>query len=146
MAKRRLNLSLKRDAAVSATRVSIGKAKLVYLLIADKKLKYKSGKSRVAYIGTTKKGISRISQSVAARAEDILKLRGVRSFHARVVTCRPRQKVKTWKKLERALLLPFRTIYGEVPKCNSHGKNMTETDEFDLFAKSGITTILEELA
>jgi len=60
--------------------------KLVYVLIADKRLKYKLGKSRIAYIGTTKKGSSRIAQSMAARAEDVLSIHGVRSFHARVIT------------------------------------------------------------
>ena len=54
---RRLSLSLKRDHALQATRVSIGKSKLVYLLIADKRLKYKDGKSRIAYIGTTKRAL-----------------------------------------------------------------------------------------
>jgi hypothetical protein len=146
MAKRRSRLSLRRDAALSATRISIGSEKLVYLLIADKKLKYPNGKSRIAYIGTTKKGVARISQSVATRAEDILSLHGVRAFHARVVTCRPRQRVKTWLKLERALLLRFRDLYGSVPKCNSHGKKIKEMDEFSYFARNGVTLVLEELA
>ncbi len=144
--KRRLRLSLKRDEAIKATRVSIGKEKLVYLLVADKKLKYSTGKSRIAYIGTTKKGVSRIAQSVAARAEDILSLRGVRAFHARVVTCPPRQKVRTWHKLERALLLEFRRAYGEVPLCNSHGSKIKETDEFTYFRKAGVAAIIEELS
>jgi len=46
MAKRRIKLSLKRDEALTATRLSVGKGKLVYLLIADKKLKYRKGRSR----------------------------------------------------------------------------------------------------
>jgi hypothetical protein len=146
MAKRRTRLSLRRDPALSASRMSIGRDKLVYLLIADKKFIYPDGKSRVVYIGTTKKGVARISQSVAAKAEEILSLHGVRTFHARVVTCRPRQRVKTWLKLERALLLGFRELYGSVPTCNSHGKNITEVDEFSYFAKNGITLVLEELA
>ena len=83
--KRRLRLSLKRDEALRATRVSIGKQKLVYVLVADKRLRYPKGRSRIAYIGTTKKGVTRIAQSVAKRAEDILSLHGVRTFHARVV-------------------------------------------------------------
>lgn len=55
MALRRLKLSMHRDHAMEATRVSIGKSKLVYVLAADKKIKYDLGKSRIAYIGTTKK-------------------------------------------------------------------------------------------
>jgi hypothetical protein len=119
--------------------------KLVYVLIADKRIKYKSGKSRIAYIGTTKKGVARIAQSVAARADDILSLRGVRSFHARIVTCNARQHVTTWGKLERGLLLCFREHYGEVPKCNSHGRKMKVTDEFYYFAKKAIVNIIEDL-
>lgn len=65
----RIKLSLKRDEALRATRVTVGKMKLVYLLIADKRLKYKNGKSRIVYIGTTKKGVARIAQSAASRAE-----------------------------------------------------------------------------
>lgn len=131
---------------MSATRVSIGRAKLVYLLITDKRLKYPSGKSRIAYIGTTKKGVSRLAQSVAARADDILALHGVQSFHVRVVTCRPRQRVKTWIKLERAMLIYFREMYGSVPRCNTHGVRMKRTDEFDYFSPKGVRTVLEDLA
>ncbi|MHB8405613.1 MAG: hypothetical protein ACYDCJ_09340 [Gammaproteobacteria bacterium] len=143
---RRLKLSLKRDEALRATRVSVGKNKLVYVLVADKRLKYKDGKSRIAYVGTTKKGVARIAQSVAARADGILSLHGVRTFHARVVTCKPRRNVETWKKLERALLLKFRELYGEVPKCNSHGKKMKVIDEFRYFGKTGVENVIEELS
>jgi hypothetical protein len=76
---RRLSLSLKRDAALTATRVSIGKQKLVYLLISDKRLRYGKSKSRIAYIGTTKRGVGRVAGSVASRADEILSRRGVRS-------------------------------------------------------------------
>lgn len=144
--KRRLRLSLKRDEALRATRVSVGKNKLVYVLLADKKLRYPKGKTRVAYIGTTKKGMSRIAQSVSTRAEDILSIRGVRQFHARIITCPPRQRVKTWHKLERALLMQFRIIYGDVPYCNSHGTRMKETDEFEYFRRSAVVDVIEELA
>jgi len=143
--RRRLNLSLKREEALRATRVSIGKTRLVYVLVADKRLKYLNGRSRIAYIGTTEKGVARIAQSIAFRADDILALHGVRSFHARIITCKRRQKVSTWKKLERALLLVFREHLGQPPFCNSHGKRMKETDEFRYFSKSGVKLVLDEL-
>jgi len=144
--RRRLRLSLKRDEALMATRVSIGRQKLVYLLVADKKLRYPSGKSRVAYVGTTKKGVARIAQSVAGRAEDILSLRGVRRFHARVVICPPRQNVRTWHKLERALLIEFKQIFGDVPHCNAHGSKMKETNEFAYFRRAGVRSVIEEVS
>lgn len=143
---RRLSLSLKRDAALTATRVSIGKQKLVYILIADKRLRYGKAKSRIAYIGTTRRGVGRVAGSVASRANAILSLRGVRSFHARVVTCPPRQKIATWLKLERALLLSFKWKFGAVPICNSHGKGMKERDEFQYFSKRAANAIIEELS
>jgi len=119
---------------------------LVYLLIADKRLRYPDGRSRVAYIGTTKRGARRVAQSIASRADVILGMRGVRSFHARVVTCRPRRNVKTWLLLERALLVLFREIYGEVPKCNSHGKKMRRRNVFNYFHERGVRQILEDLS
>jgi hypothetical protein len=146
MTLRRIKLSLHRDPALELTRVSVGKAKLVYVLIADKKIRYELGKSRIAYIGTTEKGSERIAQSVAARADDILSIRGVRSFHARIITCSPRRKVKNWRQLERALLIKFREMFGEVPYCNSHGKRMKRAKEFGYFAETGIELALEELS
>jgi hypothetical protein len=142
---RRLNLSLKRDEALRATRVLVRNSHLVYVLVADKRLKYPDGRSRIAYIGTTKKGVARIAESVAVRAGDILGLPGVRSFHARIITCAPRRRVPTWKKLERALLLAFRKQFGGPPRCNIHGKRMKETDEFLYFAESGVKHVLNEL-
>lgn len=143
---RRLSLSLKRDEALSATRVSIGKNSLVYLLIADKKLVYPEGKSRIAYIGTTRNGLDRIAQSIAARADQILNLHGVRAFHARIVTCRPRRRVRTWIKLERALLILFREMFDDIPHCNRNGRKMKRTDEFQYFAESGVRNVIEELS
>ena len=77
---RKIRLSLKRDEALRATRICVGKLKLACVLISDKRIVYPNGKSRIAYIGTTKKGIERIAQSVAFRANDILKLHGVRTL------------------------------------------------------------------
>jgi hypothetical protein len=34
------------------------------------------------------------------------------------------------------MLLSFRAQFGSVPKFNSHGKQMRETDEHDYFAQS----------
>ena len=146
MAKHRARVSLKRDSALEVSRVSIGRDKLVYVLIADKKLGYKSGRSRVAYIGTTKKGLARVAQSAATKADDILGNRGILKLHARIVTCRPRQSVKMWLKLERALLLCFREEFGEVPQWNSHGKSMRTVDEFQYFSKARISRIIEDLS
>lgn len=143
---KRLTISLKAKHAMQVTRVSIGKKKLVYLILVKKPLKYEWGRSRIVYIGTTKKGVGRIAQSAAARAEAILGLHGVREFTVRIVTCPPRPNVKTWVKLERALLFIFRQRYGALPKCNTQGKNMKERDEFKYFRRDRLERILEMLA
>jgi hypothetical protein len=143
---RRAAVSLKRDSALSAKQVLSDKEKLVYILVADKKLKYPSGRSRIAYIGTTKKGGSRVAQSVATRAPAIFRLHGVRGFDARIVTCKPRQRVRMWRKLERALLLAFREEFGLVPKCNIQGKGTVEKDEFQYFARPRIKRIIEDVS
>ncbi len=145
MAKR-LTVSLKLKHAMQLTRVSIGGKKLVYVILAKRSLKYPWDRSRVVYIGTTKKGVSRIAQSVAARAQDVLSLHGVREFTVRIVTCPPRPNVKTWEKLERAFLLVFRHKYGALPKCNTQGKKMKERDEFKYFKRDRLEKVLEMLA
>ena len=137
-----LRIKLHRQPAMEVGRVSIGDNRLVYLVVCEKALRYRWGKSRIAYIGTTRKGIKRISQSVAARADDILSLHGVRRFHVRVVVCGPRRNVKTWVKLERALLLTFRQMYGDLPKCNISGKRMKSTDEAAYFKRERLEKIL----
>lgn len=143
---RRSSISLEANPALTARRVILDDEKLVYVLVASKQLQYAAGRSRVAYIGTTKKGGSRIASSVATRASAILNLHGVTEFEARVVTCRARQSVKMWMKLERALLLGFREIFGEIPRCNTHGKGFVEEKEFEYFAKQRISAIIRSLS
>jgi len=142
---RRLTISLKTGHAMRVSRLSVGSTRLVYVIVQNKQIQYRWGRSYVAYIGTTEKGIDRIAQSAATKAPDVLRAHGVDRFEVRVVTSRPRQRVKTWKKLERAMLLAFREMFGEVPKHNVHGKNITEVDEFDLFARERVKEVLRQL-
>lgn len=144
--KKRLTVSLKARRAMEVTRVSIGKKKLVYVIVTKRALRYPWGRSRIAYIGTTKKGMARFAQSAAAKAQQVLLLHGVREFSVRIVTCAPRSNVKTWEKLERALLLVFRHKYGALPKCNKQGKKMKQRDEFKYFTRTRLEKILEKLA
>jgi hypothetical protein len=143
---RRLSISLREDPAIHATRVNLGNLKLVYALVANKRFKYPKGKSRVVYIGTTRKGSSRVAHSVSYLADAVLGMRGVRTMDARIITCRPRQRVRSWLKLERALLITFREMYGQVPHCNSHGRKMKVRDELGYFSPSRLRSVLEELA
>jgi hypothetical protein len=145
---KRLRISLKRHEAITVDRVSVGKLKLAYVICADKKLRYGKKRSKIAYIGTTKNGIDRFAQSAASRSDQVFDLRGVERFTVHVVTCTPRQKVKSWHKLERALILTFKNMFGAVPKCNVQGKhaNYSWSDEADLFSVPRLTTIIEDLS
>jgi len=131
--------------ALEVHRLAIKVDKLVYVLLTNKKLKYKYGRSRVAYIGTTKKGARRIMQSAAMKAGELLEEYGIKTLEAHIITCQRRQGVETWKKLERALLLEFRAHYGEVPMGNNQGKGIRERDEFRYFRRSRIRSVMVAL-
>ena len=143
----RLRIKAHRYEALYVSRVADNADHLVYFFCCDKRLRYPNGKkSRIAYIGTTASGVWRLTSSAAERASKILSQRGVESFNAFVLTCTARQRVRTWHKLERALLLQFRELFGRVPICNTHGQQMVETDEFDYFARARITDVIEDLS
>lgn len=134
--------SLKMPAAVKTTRIVIGKSKCCYVLSASKKIRYKKGRSRIVYFGTTKNGVARIAESVAHRSRKILRSWGVTSFHAYIVTCRPRKKKRSWLRLEGSLITTFKEMFGERPKCNRrNGK-----PDWDLFRQETIKRIIEDLS
>jgi len=138
-----LLVKLHRSPALTVTRTDVRSERLVYVIVACKPQRYRFARSPVVYVGTTRRGLGRIAASAAYRADKILSLRGVESFHVRVVTCRPRRNVKTWAKLERALLLRFRERYGDVPLCNQQGKRIQETDEFRYFKRERLDQIID---
>jgi len=72
-------------------------------------------------------------------------LHGVTRLEVLVVTCQRRQRVKTWRKLERALLLRFRENYGELPRFNQQGKQMRWTDELSYFRRERLDQIMADL-
>lgn len=147
MAKRRLSVSLHREPALIADRVTVGKDKLVYVIIADKRLSYPNGNSKIVYIGTTKKGISRVAASAALKVNEALKkYSGIKKLTVRIVTCKPRQKVRTWFALERALLTAFRLRYGKLPKSNLKGEKLNPDVVFTLFARKRMGEIIDDLS
>ena len=141
----KLRVKKHKGVALEVHRLAIRTDKLVYALLTNKKLKYRYGRSRVAYIGTTKKGARRIMQSAAKKAGELLEFHGIRTLEAHIVTCQRRQGVETWKKLERALILEFRSQFGDVPIGNSQGKGIRERDEFEYFQRSRIRSIVAAL-
>ena len=142
---KRLKISLERLHAMQVTRIAVGKKKLVHAILTPKAVKYSWGRSRVVYIGTTKNGVSRVAESAAARSDKVLSIRGVNHFFVRIVTCSTQQSVKTWEKLERALILAFRQRYGGIPMCNKIGKSSKWRDELKYFKLERLNGILEGL-
>ncbi len=142
---RRLSVMVKWPPAINVTRVSVRHKKLCYVVTANKVVRYPKGRSRIVYIGTTERGIERLANSAAYRAPNILGSAGIVHFDVHVVTCGTRQHVKTWRKLERALLLSFRSAHGAPPLSNVHGVKMRETNEFHYFSRGRIRHVLEDL-
>jgi hypothetical protein len=92
---------------------------LVYILAANKYLKYRNGRSRILYIGTTKKGAGRPAASAVNKASEVFyNLHGVKTIEVHIVTCAKRKNVQTWRHLESALLDAFRKRFFELPKYN----------------------------
>lgn len=128
--------------AVTITREAVKSDKLVYIAVSNRSWPYPHAKSRIVYIGTTQNGAHRMAASAAAKAQEMLDLHGVKQLEFYSVTCRSRQNVKTWRKLERGLLLAFKHMYGEVPVCNTQGKNMVWTDELKYFTRQRLEGVL----
>jgi hypothetical protein len=142
----KLRVSLRRGAAMSVTRLGVEEQRLVYVIVVAKPIKYRWASSKIAYIGTTQRGVNRVATSAAQKAPDLLGRHGISSLEVRILTCTPRQRVKTWHKLERSLLLVFRQIYGEVPLGNTQGSRIAERDEFQYFQRSRIEQVIADLS
>ena len=130
---------------MSVEHVNLEDRRSVYVVSAGNRLSYPLGRSKIVHISATKTGSDRILQSAAARADSILGLDGVRRFDVHVISCQHRENVKTWIKLKRAMLLEFRLLYGDVPICNVHSRRIRETDEFDVFSRARIRSVLLRL-
>src|SRR5579872_5008522 len=93
--------------------------KMVYVLLANKAYKYKNGRSRIIYIGTTGQGAGRPAASAVDKAsEAFFNLHGVKKIDVHIVTCSARKAMRTWLHLESALLHTFRNLYFELPTYN----------------------------
>jgi len=108
--------------AMTVHRRILTKDRIVYLLVGKKSFKYKGGRSRIAYIGTSKRGARRIASSAAHRADEVFSRWGSRQMDVFIASCEARPGLKSWKYLERALLANFLAQYQELPFCNKQGK------------------------
>ncbi len=120
---RRLQVHLNAKEVMTVHRRILKKRKVVYLLVARSPLKYKGGRSQIVYIGTTRKGVRRISGSAAHHAEEIMARRGLKVIDVFVVSCDSRSGLQTWEWLEDALIAEFRAEYEQLPMCNDRGRS-----------------------
>ncbi len=118
---RKLKVRCSDSALLILTRSRHWSDKMVYILVANKPISYLRGRSRILYIGTTKKGFGRPSASAADTASEVFyKLHGVKRIEVYIATCATRQKLHTWKELEAALLEAFLRRHLALPKCNKN--------------------------
>jgi hypothetical protein len=140
---RRLQVHLNTKEVMTVHRRILKKKKVVYLLVARNPVKYRGGRSKIVYIGTTRKGVGRISGSASHHAEEIMATRGLKVIDVFVVSCSPRPGLKTWEWLEDALLAQFRSEYEQLPKCNAQGKKLKWNKELEkMFKRKMIDQIL----
>ncbi|MBI3645742.1 MAG: hypothetical protein HY233_07250 [Acidobacteriales bacterium] len=115
----KLKVRCPKQSLLTLTRSHQWTDRMVYILAANKYLPYKNGRSKILYIGTTKKGAGRPAASAVNKASEVFyKLHGVKTIEVHVATCAKRKKVPTWKRLESALLDAFRKRYFELPHQN----------------------------
>jgi len=141
---KKLTIRTSAEPAISIMRNALHAEQLVYIAVVNKPLAYRDGQSCIAYIGTTKAGVKRIATSAAYRAPELLQLHGVHQLSFFVVTCVARKRVKTWQKLERALIITFKQRFGEPPKCNNKGTKQSWNDEHHYFTQTRLEGIIRQ--
>lgn len=133
------HLKLSRVPVMTLSRGALGADQLVYLLAVNKPVKYLHGKSRIVYIGTTKRGVIRVASSVAHRSARVLQQPGLRTVEAHLLTYGGKPGVrKLWAKLERAMLIMFKFEYGDIPRLNQMGRNLWPGQEFKYFTRRAL--------
>ena len=151
--KRRINPIFDPVLTIDATKTDV--QKLVYILVANRPIKYENDYSRIVYIGTTEQGIKRIAGSASKRVKEAYeKLRGVKRIDAYVVWTKARagpdtfRGKGTWHVLETALLLKFKKKYGEKSRLNAVEKNFGNRQEyaFELFKEQAVGRIIGRYA
>jgi hypothetical protein len=108
---------------------------MVYILVANKSFKYRSGRrSRIIYIGTTGRGGQRPAASAIDKASEAFsELHGVKEIKVHIATCKGRQATRTWEYLESALLAVFRDLHYELPRYNKKKGADSNSDDISLF-------------
>src|ERR1700761_1231546 len=123
MRRRRINQIY--DPVMSVQTAATKADRLVYILVANRPLRYKKGQSRIIYIGTTSKGVRRIAASASGHISTAPERdSGIRRIDAYVVWAGSKRGKQThkgvshWLLLERALLISFCDQYDSPPRLN----------------------------
>ncbi len=134
--------------AMSIFRSKYWSKHIVYVIRADRKSKYPKGRSRIVYIGETKRGNRRPVASAAGIAREAFGfLPGFRQVDVHPLTFRGRQSVKMWEILERDLLPTFKDKYGRIPRYNTQGKGKGfAVERIKFFRKERLKNIIELLS
>jgi len=129
--------------AMTVHRRILTKDRIVYLLVGKKPFKYRSGRSRIAYIGTSKRGARRIATSAAYKADKVFSKWGSRELEVFIASSEARPGLASWEYLERALLAEFLNFYKQLPFCNKQGNKLKFDDKLHrMFKQKRIYRIL----
>jgi hypothetical protein len=117
---------------------------MTYILVANKKFKYPSGeRTHVLYIGTTRKGARRPAASAVEKAMAMFgSVRGVKQIGIYLLNSESRRNVKTWQKLESALLAIFRQRYFRLPQENKKRGEYGNEEDIRYFKRENLLKIL----
>jgi hypothetical protein len=150
-----IKLHKNHDPALVVERSTASPQSAVYLLVANKPLKYgANGKSKIVYVGKTDRGMKRVHESAAAKAGTIFKtstnpqgISGIVRLSAYTYSFAAPVNSQNWPwapsvMLERAFLIRFKAKYGVPPISNDQRNAMMATVEFQYFNISAIDNVL----
>ncbi len=143
---RRLKVQCSRTSLLTVIRSKQWNKRMVYLLVANKAYRYRSGlRSRIIYIGTTGEGAKRPATSAVEKASQAFgELRGVKTIDVHIATCRGRRAMRTWEHLESALLSVFRNLHFELPRYNKKRGNKFLQEK--IFRRTALEELINEFA
>lgn len=142
----KLKVKYKSNPVMTVRRSHFWARKLVYVVLANKLIKYPEGRSRVIYIGRTKKGEGRPASNAASKSlEAFENLHGVKFTEVRILVSQKRQNLETWAKLESALLVLFKHLYGKLPQYNKKLEEFHHIEQVErFFSEKRLRFILRE--
>lgn len=149
MMPNKLNLKVRasKESVLTVDRSRMWGKRFVYILVANKKFKYPSGRrSHVIYIGTTSRGARRPAVSAVQKAMSFFgEMHGVKQIGVYLVSSDTRRNVKTWNKLESALLAVFRQRYFKLPLENKRRGEYVNEEDVRYFKREDLIKILSLL-